>query len=133
MYTKLCLIIQICCKTSSIEYVLPKTLYKWCGWKINHWQCTMFMERSAQLLCPCKATSLFLKQDATSNRARTIDHLMYVLRNVSVSLCALSGTFLTKCCLYVHLSPSHPSITTLGKHILHSQHDLKQEVLRLNF
>lgn len=123
-------------KTTSTEHVLAKNLilYKWCGRKINHWQNNVRGERSAhfstELFCPCKAAALFLKQGTSSDRGRTIDHLMYVvLWNVSVSLCALSGTSLAKCSLCVHLSPSLPSITALGKDIFHSEQDQKQEML----
>lgn len=116
IYAKLCLIIQIHCKNPGIEYVFPNILYKlWCGWKINHWQNNVHGERSApfstELICPCDAVDLFLKQGAWTDRGRTIDHLMYVvLGNVSVSLCALSGTSLAKYSLHVHLSTIHQSI-----------------------
>lgn len=108
-------------------------------WKTDPWQSHVHGERSAHLstesFCPCEpAADLFLRQGASSDRGRTIDHLMYVvLWNVSFSLCALSGTSLEKCSLCVHLSPSHQSITTLGNDIFHSEQDPKQETLPLLF
>lgn len=56
-------------QNASIEHVLPKILYgPRGGWRINHWQNNVHGERSAhfsnELLCPCEAVDLFLKQGA---------------------------------------------------------------------